>query len=102
MVVAVIIINNGYECIMAIMIITPRYNDITSTATRRDLMTKKSTTGECTRSLSRSICSSLKNMKQSKTRDGFGAETQESAQAPPSSCETGVKVKKPAREEERC
>jgi hypothetical protein len=41
------------------------------------------------------MASSLKNMKQSKTRDRFGAVVQESAHAPPSTWDTGVNVKTP-------
>ncbi len=47
------------------------------------------------RSRNRSIESSLKNMKQSKTRDALGANSQFCAQAPPSNCSVAVKVKIP-------
>jgi hypothetical protein len=42
---------------------------------------------------------SLKNMKQSKMREGFGEGVQESAHAPPSTWDTGVNVKTPGLDE---
>ena len=54
------------------------------------------------RSRNRSIESSLKNMKQSKTRDALGANSQFCAQAPPSNCSVAVKVKIPETCKREC